>query len=321
MCSPHPRAHRHQVVHSWSELTWEASADCPFSLLEAQWLSALAGNIVLLSPTKLSYRDGAGNPEHGLCGMELNDQSSLELYFLVNHTSNSLGMPGKVASDTTTALPGTIWPHLLQTLESTMPAHNYHFDTLDLQVGLLNLLAVFTAGIYSKLDNLNKLILRAQSTTDIVESACCCSPIIDSLSLLSTFLNDVLSEIKRLQVSSGPHQQIASATPLQAPAAHNIQFPDTHISSIDSSPEFAASRPKNSQLATAYITTARACEGLDDSQMDAHIEPTSLSAEQAGASSLPSTAATFITAIQPSPGNAALDGTQQPCPQSKREKK
>ncbi|KAJ1156511.1 hypothetical protein NDU88_009230 [Pleurodeles waltl] len=76
-------------------------------------------------------------------------------------------------------------------------------------VDLLNLIAVFTAGIDSKLDNLNKL-------ADLVHSACCCSPTIESLTSPPSFLNTTKLEIKKLMdgpdngtkwISLGPANQ------------------------------------------------------------------------------------------------------------------
>ncbi|KAJ1156831.1 hypothetical protein NDU88_009548 [Pleurodeles waltl] len=97
---------------------------------------------------------------------------------------------------------GSAWPQLLQTLQSTVLALNYHSDKLDVKVDLLKTLASYVAGIDKKIENLNQLITRPQTSSNYVEPTCCCSKIIESLSSLPTFLSVVVCEIKRL--SSAP---------------------------------------------------------------------------------------------------------------------
>ncbi|KAJ1084642.1 hypothetical protein NDU88_004788 [Pleurodeles waltl] len=82
---------------------------------------------------------------------ELNNQSLLDLSCLQSDPLSGTGKdPNSVPPPTLTET-SSAWPQLLQTLQSTVLALNYHSDKLDVQVDLLNTLASYVAGIDQKI--------------------------------------------------------------------------------------------------------------------------------------------------------------------------
>ncbi|KAJ1131152.1 hypothetical protein NDU88_009495 [Pleurodeles waltl] len=142
---------------------------------------------------------------------ELNDQSLLDLSCLQSDPLSGTGkdpnfVPPLMLTETSSA-----WPQLLQTLQSTVMALNYHSDKHDVQVDLLNTLASYVAGIDKKIENLNQVITRAQTSSNYVQPSCCCSPIIESLSSLPTILSSAVCKIKRLSLA--PASSVPSSNP------------------------------------------------------------------------------------------------------------
>ncbi|KAJ1105113.1 hypothetical protein NDU88_002521 [Pleurodeles waltl] len=184
------------------------TADCHDSLQDqdifllssppaAQWIRNSSGSIHPILPLRSSSGAAQGSQTEFIKG-DLNDQSLLDLSCLLSDSlSGVVKESNHVASPTLTET-SSAWPQLLQTLHSTVLALNYHSDKLDVQVDLLNTLAFYVAGIDKKIENLNQLISRAQTSANYVKLTCCCSPTIESLSPFPTFLSSVVCEIKIL---------------------------------------------------------------------------------------------------------------------------
>ncbi|KAJ1118275.1 hypothetical protein NDU88_006470 [Pleurodeles waltl] len=163
----------------------------------AQWIRSSTGSIHPMLPLRSSCV-AAHSSQIDLSKGELNNPSLSDLSCL------QFDPPSGAVKESNPVFPPTLmeassaWHQLLQTLQSTVLALNYHSDKLDVQVDVLNTLASYVAHIDHKIENLNKLTTRAQTSSNYVQPTCCCSPIIESLSSLPTFLSSVVREIKRL---------------------------------------------------------------------------------------------------------------------------
>ncbi|KAJ1099211.1 hypothetical protein NDU88_004315 [Pleurodeles waltl] len=154
------------------------TADCHDSLqdqdifllsspLASQWIRNSSGSIHPILPIRSSSGAAHSSQTEFIKG-ELNYQSLLDLSCLLSDSlSGVVKESNHVASPTLTET-SSAWPQLLQTLHSTVLALNYHSDKLDVQVDLLNTLASYVAGIDQKIENLNQLISRAQTSANYV---------------------------------------------------------------------------------------------------------------------------------------------------------
>ncbi|XP_078503492.1 fibrocystin [Lissotriton helveticus] len=77
-------------------------------------------------------------------------------------------------------------------------------DKMDIQISLLNTLAVYVAKIDERISNLNSLIRRAQETVDRPQQGCDCSPIVEKLCSLPGIMEKLVADLK----------EIAKATPI-----------------------------------------------------------------------------------------------------------
>lgn len=85
------------------------------------------------------------------------------------------------------------WNSLLNTIQLDVEALQYQSEKMEIQLTLLNILAVFTAGIDEKLGNLNGLITRVQANTHF---SCKCDQVVDKLSTLPSMLSGLIKDIK-----------------------------------------------------------------------------------------------------------------------------
>lgn len=88
------------------------------------------------------------------------------------------------------------WPIALDILHRSADAMTYQANKMDIQISLLNTLAVYVAKIDDKISNLNNLIRRAQSGVDLPQQGSGCSPIIEKLSTLPVVMDKLLTDLK-----------------------------------------------------------------------------------------------------------------------------
>ncbi|KAJ1109763.1 hypothetical protein NDU88_007122 [Pleurodeles waltl] len=203
----------------------------------------------------------------------------------------------------------TAWPQLPQTLQSNVLALNYHSDKLDVQVDLLKTLASYVAGIDQTIENLNQLITRAQTSTNYEQPTCCCSPIIESLSSLPTFLSSVVCEIKRL--SSVP---VSSALPSNQSAHSDLVCGSTQPKTsaiLCPVKSVTLIYPPRSAVTGALVLVTEA-KGASTSSLSSVLEPV-----------VPASSHSLCTPAQSAPvqlTSLVVDSVAQP-PLNKREKK
>ncbi|KAJ1190998.1 hypothetical protein NDU88_000315 [Pleurodeles waltl] len=201
------------------------------------------------------------------------------------------------------------WPQLLQTLQATVLALNYHSSKLDVKVDLLNTLASYVAYIDQKIENLNQLISRAQTTANYVQPTCCCSRFIESLSSLPTFLSTVVCEIKRL---SSPPVSSALLSNLSAPI--DLVWGPTEPKTLDKLCPVKSVTSINSprSAVTGALELVTLAKGASTSPPSSELEPV-----------VPASSHPPRTSVQPAlvqPMSSEVDSVAQP-PLSKREKR
>ncbi|KAJ1144231.1 hypothetical protein NDU88_010532 [Pleurodeles waltl] len=149
----------------------------PSSPPAAQWIRSSTGSIHPMLPLKSSSGATLSSQTKFIQG-KLNDQSLLDLSCLQSDPLSHTGKDPNFVPPLTLTETSSAWSQLLQTLQSTVLALNYHSDKLDVQVDLLNTLASYVAAINQNIENLNQLITRAQTSSNYVHLSCFCSPII-----------------------------------------------------------------------------------------------------------------------------------------------
>lgn len=95
------------------------------------------------------------------------------------------------------------WGVLLSTLESISTAISHQADKHDVQVDLLNIMAIDIVGIDKKLQSLNDLITRQHNYTQQVN--CKCTSVCENPQKLSVILSDILTEVRAQ--ATGAHKK------------------------------------------------------------------------------------------------------------------
>ncbi|KAJ1119811.1 hypothetical protein NDU88_007996 [Pleurodeles waltl] len=110
----------------------------------AQWTWISTRSIHPMIPIE-SFSGTVLSPQTEFIEGELNDQSLLDLSCLQSDPLSSADKEINPVPSPTIMPTGLAWPQLLQTLQSTVLALNYHADKLDVQADLLSSLASYVA--------------------------------------------------------------------------------------------------------------------------------------------------------------------------------
>lgn len=109
---------------------------------------------------------------------------------------------GNLKDDTRGIDHGDAWASLLKTVQLLVEALQYQTDKMDLQLSLLNTLAVYVVAIAGKLGNLNMSLQGIQDFTLTKHRTCGCSPIVDKLATLPSMLTDLCAQVKKASINA-----------------------------------------------------------------------------------------------------------------------
>ncbi|KAJ1098843.1 hypothetical protein NDU88_003950 [Pleurodeles waltl] len=96
---------------------------------------------------------------------------------------------------------------MLKTLQPMVDTTDYYLAEIDIQIELLNMLAVHVAVIKGKIVDLNKLIKKAQEDAMELTPRCMCLPILEEFSARSvtlSVLSDDLKAVKNQETTERP---------------------------------------------------------------------------------------------------------------------
>ncbi|KAJ1170006.1 hypothetical protein NDU88_001887 [Pleurodeles waltl] len=116
---------------------------------------------------------------------------------------------------------GPLWASMLRMLQSSVEAMNFQANKIDIQINLLNTLAMYVTRIDEQISNLNNLVKRAQPGAQ----ECNRSLVFDKLPTLAKMMTKLLGDLKevtnvKLQKCAGPAQADGTIATLITQAGH-----------------------------------------------------------------------------------------------------
>ncbi|KAJ1089373.1 hypothetical protein NDU88_002524 [Pleurodeles waltl] len=187
----------------------------------------------------MEISSGIRNPKHDVVAMARSiltisplEAINREGKTLFSKSSSHGGYPSSEMEDLT-RLPAS----LLNALHTSTTALNMQSDKLDLQMDLMNVMAIHIADINRKLDLL--AIRPLEQISNQQQAFCNCGPVIDKLSMLPTILTEILQKVKTSNIEE---------------AIFNTTSHDSgDIVSLQKTPGLAASSPTKKEATTQGI--------------------------------------------------------------------
>ncbi|KAJ1101369.1 hypothetical protein NDU88_006437 [Pleurodeles waltl] len=186
----------------------------------------------------MEISSGIRNPQHDVVAMARSIltisplEANREGKTLFSKSPSHAGYPSSEMEDLT-----RLHASLLNALHTSTTALNMQSDKLDLQMDLMNVMAIHIADINRKLDLL--AIRPLEQISNQQQAFCNCGPVIDKLSMLPTILTEILQKVKTSNIEE---------------AIFNTTSHDSgDIVSLQKTPGLAASSPTKKEATTQGI--------------------------------------------------------------------